>query len=127
MLTLVLATLLSASPSKAPPVDIQVVVNETTVAQSAGDQVIGLLKQKGYRVAATALTGDPPKKKLKGAQRILKLDVMKPSTCFVTATLTANDTGKSLFVWQTQNDADSCADQISKMTESLSGKVPPLK
>ena len=127
MITLLATAILATSPVKPPAVDVQVVINETSVAQAAGDQAVGLLKEKGYRVAPTALAGDPPKKKLKAAQRVLKLEVMKPSTCYVTAILTANDSGKTLFSWQTQNDADACPDQIKKAIEAMSAKAPPLK
>jgi hypothetical protein len=127
MVALFLAMVLTASPAKAPTVDVQVVINETAVAQSAGDQAVALLKEKGYQVAPAALAGDPPKKKLKGARRILKLEVLKPSTCYVTATLTAQDTGKTLFTWQTQIDADPCPDQIRKAIEAMAAKAPPAK
>lgn len=126
MIALLLVLLLGDAPAKEAPPELQVVINETTVASDAGTLAITLLKGKGYSVASKPIVGDVSARAKKKVKRLLKLEVMKPATCYVMATLSEAG-GKTLFTWQTQNDAETCADQVKKVIEAIATKFPPSK
>ncbi len=118
------AMLLAMTLGGATP-DVLVVINETDVAASAGEQAIGLLRSRGYAVGDKAHVGELGAKKRKKFKRVVKLEVLRPRTCYVHAQMIDAATEKTLVAWQTMNDAEPCPEQIKRAVEALAAKVPP--
>lgn len=121
------ALLISSLTLARPPAvhELQVVFNETDSAKKVAPKVLELLAEKGYDLSPKAVFGELKSKKT--ARVALKLEVLKPSTCFVAASAVDLPAAKEIWAWQTRNDKAPCAEQVRDAVESFALKRPPEK
>ena len=124
-LLVVLAFPSLASAKGAALHELQVVFNDTDSALKVGPRAIELLKEKGYDLTAKPIYGELRNKN--AARVALKIDVLKPASCFVSATAEELPAGKGIWTWQTRNDKAKCEAQVQEAIEAFFAKFPPAK